>query len=147
MNVEDRLRGWPWTADEAMRLAGMVGAGAVVCTIAWVVASSQASVGSQTAMVSLGVGGLVLAMFGQASWLLRGRRAIGARTRHLLGEGPTAAVQEAVGRGDAGVLVGGPGLRWYHRADCQLARGRDLGAAARAEHEASGRSPCGVCRP
>ena len=147
MRPPEKLPGFPWTADEAMRLAGMVGAGAVVCTIAWAVASSRPSVGSQVDMVSLGVGGLVLAMFGQASWLLRGRRAVGARARHLLGAGPPVPVHEAAGRGEAGVLVGGPGLRWYHRADCQLARGRDLDAAGRAEHEACGRSPCGVCRP
>lgn len=42
-------------------------------------------------------------------------------------------------------VVGGPDLRFYHRADCDMAADRDWSAAPLGE--TAGRVPCGMCRP
>jgi hypothetical protein len=44
-------------------------------------------------------------------------------------------------------LVGGPDLRFYHRADCVMAADREWSAATSGEHDQAGRTPCGMCRP
>jgi hypothetical protein len=147
MNTKVRLTGSPWSADQALRVVGLVGAGAVMCVVAWGVASGNASLGDQVGWVSLAVGGLVVAFFGQAAWLLNGRRALGERSMHLLGRPPTRAAARVGVRSSSQQLVGGEGLRWYHRADCPLARGQGWPVVSRAEHEVAGRQPCGVCRP
>jgi hypothetical protein len=147
VSTKDGLAGSPWSADQALRLVGLVGSGAVMCVVAWGVASGRASLGDQVGWASLAVGGLVVAFFGQVSWLLNGRRALGERSMHLLGRpAPRSAVGLGI-RSTASQLVGGEGLRWYHRADCQLARGQSWSVASRSAHEADGRQPCGVCRP
>jgi hypothetical protein len=147
VGTKDRLVGSPWSADQALRLVGLVGAGAVMCVVAWAVASGRAKFGDQVGWASLAVGGLVVAFFGQASWLLNGRRALGERSIHLLGLPPQRTAAGNGVRSTASQLVGGDGLRWYHRADCPLARAQDWPAASRSEHEVDGRQPCGVCQP
>ena len=112
--------------------------------MAWTLAARRARFDDQVAFVSLAVAGLVTAFFGQTLWLLTGRRAIGWRTQLMLGGlVPAGTVHQAV----APELVGGTGLCWYHSADCALAAGQGWPVMARADHEADGRGPCGVCRP
>jgi hypothetical protein len=147
VNTKVRLTGSPWSADQALRVVGLVGAGAVMCVVAWVVTSGQANFGDQVGWVSLAVGGLVVAFFGQASWLLNGRRAVGERSMLLLGRPRHRALVGLGVRSTASRLVGGDALRWYHRADCPLARVAGWPPASRSTHEADGRQPCGVCRP
>jgi hypothetical protein len=147
VSTEQRLAGSPWSADQLLRVVGLVVSGAVMCGVAWGVASGRAHFGDQVGWVSLAVGGLVVAFFGQASWLLNGRRAVGERSIHLLGRPPRRATAGGGVRSRASQLVGGEGLRWYHRSDCPLARAQVWPVASRSEHEADGRQPCGVCRP
>jgi hypothetical protein len=143
----DRLAGSPWSADQLLRAVGLAGVGLVMCVVAWGVASGKACLGDQVGWVSVGVGGLVVAFFGQAAWLLNGRRSLGERSMHLLGRPPTRAAARVGVRSLSQQLVGGEGLRWYHRADCPLARGQGWPVSSLAVQEAAGREPCGVCRP
>lgn len=139
-------RGSPWRGDGGLVfVAGaLVALGAVLCSLAWTLAASRGDFDDQVAYVTLAVGGLVTAFFGQTLWLLRGRRSIGGRLQLMLGglvpAGPPPGAGEPT-------LVGGPGLRWYHSAGCALAAGQGWPVRARVDHEAAGRRPCGVCRP
>ena len=44
-------------------------------------------------------------------------------------------------------LLGGAGLRFYHRADCPMAVERDWPTATADEHTLAERVPCGMCTP
>jgi len=98
-------------------------------------------------LISIGVlGGMGAA---NCSWFLVGRRAVGLRRRTLLR--PLAqALRDPVGDDllvGSGVLVFVTSMGRYHRSGCQLVAGKPLRGATREEHETSGRTPCGVCRP
>jgi hypothetical protein len=45
------------------------------------------------------------------------------------------------------ILVGGGGMRFYHRAGCPMTAERNWPAATAAEHSRAGRTPCGMCMP
>jgi hypothetical protein len=138
--------GSPWTADQALKTVALVAIGAVAVLVAWAVISGRPGASQQLGFVCLGLGGVIVAFLGQASWLLHGRRAVGSRARYLLGEAPDngAAVFPA---SSADALVAGDGLRWYHRGDCPVAAGQRFATVSRDKHEAAGRRPCGICQP
>ena len=138
----------PWRAEDAVRLVAVIALGMALCGLASVVASGRAAVGQQLPLVCLAVAGLVVIFYGQTAWLLRGRRAVGERARHLLGEGPTGRAGPGMAvRSSNDLLVAGQDLTRFHRAGCPLARGQGWAPAPRATHEASGKTACGVCRP
>jgi hypothetical protein len=82
-----------------------------------------------------------------------GLRAAAVRVRRLFGGSvPGSAAGGAEGpaepaRSSGPTLVGGPNLRFYHRAGCPMAAGREWDPAPAAEHSRAGRAPCGMCRP
>jgi hypothetical protein len=127
-------------------LVATVASGSLVCAVAWAMMANRASFSSQTPIASLGIVGLIIAFYGQTTWLLSGRRAIGERSQGLLGHLVTRHGSDAA-RPESAVLVAGDGLRRYHRTDCLLARGQAWPAAPRERHHRAGRVPCGVCRP
>lgn len=143
----------PWTADDFLRWALFTAAGAIMIGVAWYQAGGQPTASEQMGPVNLAVGGAVVAAVGHIFWFLRGRRAIGERRRALLGEPPResraggVATRAGVAGSERVVLVAGAGQKHYHRANCALAAGRSWPAAGQREHEAAGRTPCGVCRP
>jgi hypothetical protein len=61
----------------------------------------------------------------------------------LLGPAPSASLAAV----SAETLVAGGERRWFHRADCLLARSRNWPSASRSEHEQAGRQPCPACNP
>jgi hypothetical protein len=81
-----------------------------------------------------------------------GLRAAADRVRRLLGQSVTDRdgghdESRPATRTTNDVLVGGPEMRFYHRAGCAMAADRDWSAAGLGEHDRAGRSPCGMCRP
>ena len=77
-------------------------------------------------------------------------KAAANRVRRLLGHPVTdgdGGRDEHQPRSISDVLVGGPHMRFYHRADCQMATDREWSEEKLDEHGRTGRSPCGMCRP
>lgn len=55
----------------------------------------------------------------------------------------------AIGHGPIahGPLVGTDGMKYFHRPDCQMARGRNWPTHSLTEHIDAGRGPCPICAP
>ena len=94
------------------------------------------------------------------AWLLAGRRAVGLRARHALpvaddvemaevvdlrAKAPSVTVTSAHANGTTPVAASG--MRYFHRVDCPLARGKAVTPAPPAEHTKAGRTACAVCQP
>lgn len=140
----------PWTTDEALRWLATTSLAAVICAVAWYLASGKDNLEDQVSYVNLAVAGLVLGCCGHTIWFVRGRRRISLRRTQLFA-GPLASSSASLVTDRPGTqdvqFVSGQGLRRYHRRDCALAASRNWRAADRAVHEAGGRLPCGVCKP
>ena len=149
--IERRGRALPWTDEELFRWLVTVVLAAGLCVAAWWAAAGHARLRDQIAFANFAVAGLVLTCYAHAALFLRGRRAVGARRRALLTEPPEHSGSRSAADSrqfcSQNGFVAGDGLGRYHRPDCPLAAGRDWSEAARADHDAAGRRPCGVCRP
>lgn len=139
----------PWTPRWTLGVGAAAAAGALLCAAAWTLASGRAAVDDQIGFAGLSVLGLTIAFCGNVVWLSQGRRAVGERAEVLLGDVGARATRAPVVTEDtpSGDLVGGSGLRWFHRRECPIAAGQPWPAAPREEHERAGRAPCRVCRP
>jgi hypothetical protein len=153
-----------WRAEDLLRWGITVGLGGIVIAVAWYICSGDATFGQQVGPADAAVAGLLVAGVGNATWLLKGRRALGERRRALLPDvappeatdvdlatehqAPSLTTAETPAVAEAGLLVAGEGMERYHRADCALAAGRTgWKAMTRHQHESEGRRPCGVCQP
>jgi hypothetical protein len=142
-----------WSADDVLVAALPFVVGIVAWAIAWYQVAGQVSYGHQIGWGDLAVGGLILTTTGQLLWLLRGRRAVGEARRRLLRleasglprSTPPATRNEASPEDDD--RVAGPNARFFHRRDCPMVVDRNWAACGRLDHLASGRTPCGVCKP
>jgi hypothetical protein len=142
-----------WTSRLLGRWGIVLGATGVGCFVAWYLDGGENNWHDQVAPLNLALVCLVVASAANVGLVIAGRRAVGARRRALLGEpavgssGPTRVRALGDSRPSSPLLVGDAGLKHYHRADCSLAADRGWPALSRSEHEAAGRTPCGVCRP
>jgi hypothetical protein len=133
----------PWSARDRRAVTRWLATGAALIVAAWYFAAGAVEPADQLRFVSLGVAGGLVWLVGLCTWLARGRRQVGRRARLLLGVAPSADVV-AVSADD---LVAADGRRWFHRADCLLARTRNWPTAPRSEHERAGRQACPACNP
>ena len=143
-----------------------LGVGAVAIVVSWYVCAGDVTFSQQVGPIDAAVAGLLVAGLGNATWLLRGRRALGERRRALLPDvvAPAHRVSTphvgwsdpaATTRGDSAstnaneVFLAGQGMERFHRPVCALAEGRSGldHHGPRQEHLAAGQKPCGVCRP
>jgi len=141
-----------WSSRDLARWGSVVSVAGVGCFVAWYLAAGDTSYNKQVGPIDLAMVGLLVAAAANIGFLLVGRRAIGVRRRMLVGEAAPVLARSVAPVAGTIVplqtsLVGAPGLRHFHRADCVLAHGRDWPAVTRSEHEAAGRTACGVCRP
>jgi hypothetical protein len=135
----------PWRLANLIVLWITLAAGATLLLLAWWGASATADGPSQVAWINVGVCGLIVSGAGVTSWVLSGRRAVGARRVLLV---PDAALRtDAVRADDRRPLVTARHLTRYHRAGCPMVAGKRTRAATAARHRAAGLEPCGVCRP
>lgn len=116
-----------------------------MCVAAWFLASGEESFTRQSGPASLAVVGLLVGLYAHVGWILTGRRVIGLRAHTLLGDAPS--VTHGPRTAGEALLVGAPGMRYFHRAGCSMAEGRAWAAAARQAHTRAGRQPCGMCQP
>ena len=125
--------------------AVVMAVGGAVWFAGWWQAYDQRLMEDQISPLNVATLGLVVIGVGQAWWFLRGRRAVADFRRVVLenlGSIPTASAAP-----DADMYIGGPGARFYHRAECAMVTGRGWTFAPRAAHHEAGRTQCGVCRP
>lgn len=135
----------PWRVTDLVVLWVGVVAGATLLLLAWWGASATANETRQVAWIDLGACGVIVAGAALVSWVLAGRRAIGARRVRLLPDvAPSAEASDAQPEER---LVSAPRHTRYHRADCPMVAGKATRAATAARHRTAGRQPCGVCRP
>ena len=144
---------WPVGAVTNLYAATLFGLAAVVA--GWWGASGAGRVSGQLAWLNAAVAGVVVAGTANVVWVLRGRRAVGLRSRRLLGH--LAADAPHAGVASAGAAAGSPpdgesllavsGLGLFHRAGCAMLAGKPATPASSEEHRRAGRAACGVCRP
>jgi hypothetical protein len=145
-----------WRSEDLLRWGLTVGLGGTVVAVSWYICAGDVSFSQQIGPTDAAVAGLLLGGLGNVGWLLRGRRVLGERRRALLPDVAARTLDVGTVRRvdvhheeEAGALcVAGNGMERFHRPDCVLASGRhDWTTMTRAEHDAAGRRPCGVCRP
>jgi hypothetical protein len=143
-----------WTSDAVVRLLTLNGLALATLLICWYQASGEVTAHDQLVWMNVGLAGLGISGLANAAWLLRGRQAVGAARAAWLPDGatlqpgraPTVASPMRETTTDDSFVVGRQMSR-YHRSTCQLAAGRQLWAAPRADLELDGFLPCEVCRP
>jgi hypothetical protein len=144
-----------WRPEDVLRWSGLAAVGAVMTVTGWYLSAGEVSYRHQTGAIDLAISGCVVAAAAHVVWLMRGRRAIGERRRRVLGEPVSAPLATSVfaqwpyegRRPRSAVIVGGDGLRHFHRSDCPLAADRSWPSRPVADQEAAGRTACGVCHP
>jgi hypothetical protein len=135
---------YPWRVEDLLRWYAATGAALLGLAVAWWGVSGTAATGRAISWLDLGVVAVVVGGLGNMRWLLQGRRALAARHRAEL---PTAADlllrRRPIAVGEARVAV--PGTLRHHRASCAAVEGKPVEVLPPAEHEAAGRSVCGLC--
>jgi hypothetical protein len=133
-----------------MLWALLSGIGVALLVAGWVFVRNESVYADQVSGINMAIAGVLVAGASAIPMLLAGRRAVGVRRLAVLGDLRGMPARASAVTSDASTsqnLVGGEGLRRFHRAGCTLAQGRNWSAASRSEHERAGRVPCGVCRP
>lgn len=150
MNHGDRGRQAPWSTGDLVRLIVGVAVPAVIIALAWNGTATRSQLDDQTGLVGLGVAGFLVAVLAQSLWLRSGRRAVATHAAavqtsvaSLVNEPPVPPSVVTTGDG----LVATGDMRHFHRPDCPIAAGRGWSAEPRRNHEAAGRTPCGICTP
>ncbi|MEW6471168.1 MAG: hypothetical protein AB1679_02770 [Actinomycetota bacterium] len=132
-----------WSRRDATVVGVVLALGAVLVLAGWFFAAGRADAGDQLVFVSLALVGALVGVTAVIAWVVRGRRAISTRRTLLLGTPPPPKAEGA----RAVELVAAPNGKWFHRADCLLALGRNWSASPRVAHEKAGRLSCPGCRP
>jgi hypothetical protein len=137
--IDDRT---PWTASDGLTvgLTSVIGLGLLLGAALGI----RQTADPDTAVVLLNVAGagLVVALAGNALFLLTGLRAVGVLRAGLLESAPAATAPESV---PTGLLVASASMTRYHRDDCPAVRGKAVVPASAEGHVRSGRRPCGLC--
>lgn len=150
-----------WAVEDLIRVVLTTAFGFAAVAVAWFIASGEGTFSSQFVAADVAVAGAVVVGVGNTMWILRGRRAVGARLRTALADleadlGPEALATRPAPSPDPAaaatarptlVLVGADGMRYFHRDTCRMARGREWPPTSLAQHLSSGRAPCPICAP
>ena len=140
----------PWPEATLILWALLSGIGGALVLAGWVLVRNESLYADQAAGINMAIAGVVAAGAGAIPMLLGGRHSIVVRRLAVLGDLrglPVRASARPSGASASQSLVGGDGLRHFHRAGCTMAHGRNWSAAPRSEHERAGRVACGVCLP
>jgi len=134
----------PWSLDDFARLARFEIPSVIAIVVCFVGAKHTESWDNQLYWIAGAMAAMLLAGAGWTGWLLVGTRALRWRQRRL-GEltSQFSVVRRPVVTTD--VLVTGPKMTHFHRADCPLAHGRAVKHGSSDQFEARGLTPCGVC--
>jgi hypothetical protein len=103
----------------------------------------------QSDWVVLGIAGVGGAGIVSTAWLLTTKRRVLRRRRRLVAavQGTFEPVGSARVEAEGFGPVAGASMSHYHRAGCQLVRGKAVEPSSVIEHHRAKRTPCAVCRP
>jgi hypothetical protein len=139
----------PWDRRNLVGFAVPTALGAGLLGASYFGVAAEVHLKNQVPFLDLGIAGLLVGTAGGVAWLAAGLRAV--RLRKAAAVAMVRSRFSAAGTvGPAGAsegLVAGPRMTRYHRPGCPLVDGKDVSAAALAEHSAAGRRPCGMCAP
>jgi hypothetical protein len=150
----------PWDMADLAGLGGRSAVAVLGIVVSWEGASRSTSWNTQQAWTALGIGCLVIGLTGVLGWVRAGI----TRLRHLKLEvlealrpvdavtvkqpAPAPFAQDDLSPLDeAGLVVIGAGMSFFHRPACLFAEGKELDVQRRSAAERTGAGPCGVCRP
>lgn len=139
---------FPWQVSHLLVWYLGAGLGLTVIVAAWWGSSGTTSVTTLITWVDVGVVGVVVSGIANLLWLLEGRRAVGERRYAVLGDVDVSLHAQAPALPESEQpLVATEQMTRYHRPSCPAVAGKQVTAAARADHESAGRSRCGICQP
>jgi hypothetical protein len=149
----------PWGRDSGIRWVLLTPACAVAMFVAWFGVSGRGILPTQIGWLTAGIVTLMVALYVQASLVIRGRRAVGERRYRL--------ISDAVLDIEAGVVPHGlahgrdraaaprqteparvltvAGLNLYHRPECPMVDGRHGTLLLKSVADDRGMQPCGIC--
>ena len=140
----------PWPEQALILWALLSGIGVALVAAGWVLVRNESTYADQVAGINMAVAGVVVAGASAIPMLLGGRRAVRVRRLEVLCDlrgMPARASAVTSAASNSQNLVGGEGLRHFHRAGCTMAQGRNWIPESRRDHERAGRVACGVCQP
>jgi len=119
----------------------------IALIISWYSVSGKSVFNDQKPGMDIAIAVLIISCAVDALFILAGRRAVGMRREHLMHSIPVPRKRATALAPEVAGLVAGDGLTRFHRTSCQFIEGRDWPTASLAEHQAAGRTACGVCAP
>jgi hypothetical protein len=149
MTGEEPTASEPWQLYDMFLLYGFSAVGLGLLLLAWWGVSGTATTTHQIVWVNVAVVSVMVLGTGNCMWLLSGRRAVGERRQRVLAAFESVSVEPLEVAGPVGEdrPVAANGMRHYHRAGCQLVRGKSATATTLSAHGRAGRQPCGMCQP
>jgi hypothetical protein len=138
---------WPWLVGDVLgvSVANIAGLGLLLTGLQ----GTRHTADPHTLLLLLNVAaaGLVVALAGNAVFLLTGLRQVGRLRTELLGAEPAwPDAPEVVDPAPVtGRLVAASNMSRFHRAECPSVVGKPVVEAGLAAHLAAGRLPCGLC--
>lgn len=135
---------YPWRVEDLLRWYAVLGLSLLGLAIAWWGISGTVSLSRSITWLDVAVLCLVASGLANTRWLLQGRRALAARRQAELPD--AAELRVLLQRPVAdGIRVAVAGASLHHRPVCQAVLGKPVEEASAADHEHSGRRPCGLC--
>lgn len=141
-----RLPASPWLAGDVIgcTVVNLVGLGMILGGLQG--ARHTVDAHSLLLLVNIAAAGLVVALAGNAVFLLSTLRHVGQLRNDLLVRREAPVPAQRAAEAGAGELVFAKGMTRFHRADCPAVQGKQVSAATPAAHTRAGRRPCGLCR-
>jgi hypothetical protein len=148
-----RAAGPLWAPRQIAALLVALALGIAGLVVGWAGTANSAATTDAVPWVTLTVGGVLLAVFAGALWVLALRRRIGLRRALLLPAAlttlaaPAAVPAQPPAARASTQLVASERMRFFHRPECRLVGSKEVQAANRATHDSEGRTACPVCAP
>lgn len=137
----------PWTPAQLGRLVAGNALGAALVLVGWLQsATAEPVVRTRLTWLAVAIAGLAVAGVVNGLWMASVRArvragrelAVAEVARLVAGTAPAPAA-------GPDVVVAGRGMTRYHRADCELARGKAAKALSRRQRGTTRLQPCEVC--
>jgi hypothetical protein len=161
----ERLRSYfPWGIDSGIRSSLLTLACGIGLIVTWYGVSGEGVFQDQIPWLSAGIVILMVSLYGQATLILRGRRAIGERRGRLICDSlltlepvlatggasrtlstSTAPTTSTSTVADIERVVIVDGLTLFHAPDCPMITGRDVRVVTKHAAGTAGLEPCGIC--
>jgi hypothetical protein len=143
------LTGTPWKTGDVVRLASRLALGLAGLVVSWVGCSGSLSFRTQSGWTAGAVLALVVAASGGAAWVLSGLGEVGRERRLVREQIRSLYLTKAEPQRGIEIVAGfvtATGMKRYHRADCDVVRGKAT-RAVRDDRADAALEPCRMCLP